>query len=136
LNNRAENSHLPTRKRERILQLFKSACHAHTRIALFLQVDEISRYQAGAPLQAQLMLTALTDATPAGPPQTHAVSLQSIAARLDGMPMARVTLSATVPVRIQLKVNSNVFPHREWHFWRKCSSVLRSPTDNQTQSDS
>jgi putative transposase len=29
LNNRAENSHLPTRKRERVLQRFKSAEHAH-----------------------------------------------------------------------------------------------------------
>jgi len=28
LNNRAENSHLPTRKRERVLQRFKSAEHA------------------------------------------------------------------------------------------------------------
>jgi putative transposase len=28
LNNRAENSHLPTRKRERVLQRFKSAAHA------------------------------------------------------------------------------------------------------------
>jgi putative transposase len=39
LNNRAENSHLPTRKRERILQRFKSAEHAQRFLAPFSAVS-------------------------------------------------------------------------------------------------
>src|SRR5713101_4459451 len=38
LNNRAENSHLPTRKRERVLQRFKSAEHAHRFLGPFSDV--------------------------------------------------------------------------------------------------
>jgi putative transposase len=38
LNNRAENSHLPTRKRERILQRFKSAEHAQRFLVTFSAV--------------------------------------------------------------------------------------------------
>src|SRR6266851_5043345 len=38
LNNRAENSHLPTRKRERILQRFKSAAHAQRFLGPFSAV--------------------------------------------------------------------------------------------------
>jgi len=38
LNNRAENSHLPTRKRERVLQRFKSAEHAHRFLGPFSAV--------------------------------------------------------------------------------------------------
>jgi putative transposase len=39
LNNRAENSHLPTRKRERILQRFKSADHAQRFLVPFSAVS-------------------------------------------------------------------------------------------------
>jgi putative transposase len=39
LNNRAENSHLPTRKRERILQRFKSAVHAQRFLGPFSAVS-------------------------------------------------------------------------------------------------
>ena len=39
LNNRAENSHLPTRKRERILQRFKSAEHAQRFLIPFSAVS-------------------------------------------------------------------------------------------------
>ncbi len=39
LNNRAENSHLPTRKRERILQRFKSAEHAQRFLVAFSAVS-------------------------------------------------------------------------------------------------
>src|SRR5438874_7657611 len=39
LNNRAENSHLPTRKRERILQRFKSAEHAQRFLAPFSAIS-------------------------------------------------------------------------------------------------
>jgi transposase-like protein len=39
LNNRAENSHLPTRKRERILQRFKSADHARRFLVPFSAVS-------------------------------------------------------------------------------------------------
>jgi putative transposase len=39
LNNRAENSHLPTRKRERILQRFKSAEHAQRFLGPFSAVS-------------------------------------------------------------------------------------------------
>src|SRR5438874_1542637 len=39
LNNRAENSHLPTRKRERILQRFKSAEHAQRFLVPFSAVS-------------------------------------------------------------------------------------------------
>jgi putative transposase len=39
LNNRAENSHLPTRKRERILQRFKSAEHAQRFLRPFSAVS-------------------------------------------------------------------------------------------------
>jgi DDE domain len=39
LNNRAENSHLPTRKRERILQRFKSAEHAQRFLVTFSAVS-------------------------------------------------------------------------------------------------
>ena len=39
LNNRAENSHLPTRKRERILQRFKSAEHAQCFLVPFSAVS-------------------------------------------------------------------------------------------------
>jgi putative transposase len=35
LNNRAENSHLPVRKRERVLQRFKSTQHAQTFLSVF-----------------------------------------------------------------------------------------------------
>jgi putative transposase len=38
LNNRAENSHLPTRKRERVLQHFKSAEHAQRFLGPFSAV--------------------------------------------------------------------------------------------------
>jgi transposase-like protein len=38
LNNRAENSHLPTRKRERMLQRFKSAEHAQRFLGPFYAV--------------------------------------------------------------------------------------------------
>ena len=38
LNNRAENSHLPTRKRERLLQRFKSAEHAQRFLGPFSAV--------------------------------------------------------------------------------------------------
>ena len=38
LNNRAENSHLPTRKRERVLQRFKSAEHAQRFLGPFSAV--------------------------------------------------------------------------------------------------
>jgi putative transposase len=39
LNNRAENSHLPTRKRERVLQRFKSADHAQRFLGPFSAVS-------------------------------------------------------------------------------------------------
>jgi len=39
LNNRAENSHLPTRKRERVLQRFKSAVHAQRFLVTFSAVS-------------------------------------------------------------------------------------------------
>ncbi len=39
LNNRAENSHLPTRKRERVLQRFKSAEHAQRFLGPFSAVS-------------------------------------------------------------------------------------------------
>jgi putative transposase len=39
LNNRAENSHLPTRKRERVLQRFKSAEHAQRFLSPFSAVS-------------------------------------------------------------------------------------------------
>jgi putative transposase len=39
LNNRAENSHLPTRKRERVLQRFKSAEHAQRFLGTFSAVS-------------------------------------------------------------------------------------------------
>jgi hypothetical protein len=39
LNNRAENSHLPTRKRERVLQRFKSAQHAQRFLVPFSAVS-------------------------------------------------------------------------------------------------
>jgi putative transposase len=39
LNNRAENSHLPTRKRERVLQRFKSAEHAQRFLGPFSTVS-------------------------------------------------------------------------------------------------
>jgi len=39
LNNRTENSHLPTRKRERILQRFKSAEHAQRFLVSFSAVS-------------------------------------------------------------------------------------------------
>src|SRR5207302_10451192 len=39
LNNRAENSHLPTRKRERVLQRFKSAEHAQCFLGPFSAVS-------------------------------------------------------------------------------------------------
>jgi hypothetical protein len=39
LNNRAENSHLPTRKRERVLQRFKSAEHAQRFLVPFSAVS-------------------------------------------------------------------------------------------------
>src|SRR6267143_7144005 len=39
LNNRAENSHLPTRKRERVLQRFKSAWHAQRFLGPFSAVS-------------------------------------------------------------------------------------------------
>src|SRR6266542_4446926 len=39
LNNRAENSHLPTRKRERVLQRFKSAVHAQRFLVPFSAVS-------------------------------------------------------------------------------------------------
>ena len=38
LNNRAENSHLPTRKRERLPQRFKSAAHAQRFLGPFSSV--------------------------------------------------------------------------------------------------
>jgi putative transposase len=40
LNNRAENSHLPTRKRERVLQRFKSAEHAQRFLGPFSAVSD------------------------------------------------------------------------------------------------
>ena len=39
LNNRTENSHLPTRKRERVLQRFKSAEHAQRFLVPFSAVS-------------------------------------------------------------------------------------------------
>jgi len=39
LNNRAENSHLPTRKRERVLQRFKSTEHAQRFLGPFSAVS-------------------------------------------------------------------------------------------------
>src|SRR6266852_10000091 len=44
LNNRAENSHLPTRKRERILQQFKSAEHAQRCLVPFSAVSNHFRH--------------------------------------------------------------------------------------------
>ena len=52
LNNRAENSHLPTRKRERILQRFKSAEHAQRFLGPFSAVSNHfrpRRYLMSAP---------------------------------------------------------------------------------------
>ncbi len=40
LNNRAENSHQPTRKRERVMQRFKSAWHAQRFLAAFGPIRE------------------------------------------------------------------------------------------------
>jgi putative transposase len=39
LNNRAENSHLPTRKRERVMQRFKSAEHAQRFLGPFSAIS-------------------------------------------------------------------------------------------------
>ncbi len=40
LNNRAENSHQPTRKRERVMQRFKSAGHAQRFLSAFSPIRE------------------------------------------------------------------------------------------------
>jgi len=47
LNNRAENSHLPTRKRERVLQRFKSAEHAQRFLGPFSAVCNHFRPRTG-----------------------------------------------------------------------------------------
>ena len=48
LNNRAENSHLPTRKRERVLQRFKSAAHAQRFLGTFSAVGNHFRVSLDA----------------------------------------------------------------------------------------
>ena len=51
LNNRAENSHLPTRKRERVLQRFKSAEHAQRFLGPFSAVsNHFRRVDTSSPL--------------------------------------------------------------------------------------
>src|SRR5712691_11569499 len=51
LNNRAENSHLPTRKRERVLQRFKSGEHAQRFLGPFSAVsNHFRRVDTSSPL--------------------------------------------------------------------------------------
>jgi putative transposase len=72
LNNRAENSHLPTRKRERILQRFKSAEHAQRFLVPFSAVSNHfrprrHRLTASAYIQIRThAYTAWQDVTQAG----------------------------------------------------------------------
>jgi hypothetical protein len=77
-----------------------------TELAVMLQVDDVVAYQGGSPLQVEIVLTALVNGAPAGPPQSQVVTLQSLATRLDGLPMARVKLASKVPVRVQIKAKS------------------------------
>jgi putative transposase len=48
LNNRAENSHQPTRRRERIMKRFKSAGQAQRFLSVHDQVANLVRYPANA----------------------------------------------------------------------------------------
>ena len=72
LNNRAENSHLPTRKRERVLQRFKSAEHAQRFLGAFSAVSNHfrpRRHLLNASTYRQLRTerhAAWRDATPGG----------------------------------------------------------------------
>ena len=82
LNNRAENSHLPTRKRERILQRFKSAEHAQRFLVPFSAVsvrvdtdspppatDSFARRHT-PPGGTSLRLDCVTEAQPSGRTRT------------------------------------------------------------------
>ena len=58
LNNRAENSHQPTRQRERLMRRFKSAEHAQRFLGPFGAVGDhfrVGRYRAAAALRRQLL---------------------------------------------------------------------------------
>jgi hypothetical protein len=77
-----------------------------TEVTLLLQVDDIAAYQAGVPLQADVVLTPLLNGAPSGPPQTQVGTFQSIPSRLAGLPMARITLAGKIPLRLQVKLKS------------------------------
>ncbi|QPF72250.1 hypothetical protein G8A07_04440 [Roseateles sp. DAIF2] len=77
-----------------------------TELALMLQVDDIAAYQGGTALQADVVLTPLTNGVPSGPPVSQAVTFQSLPTRLGGLPMARVQLAGKAPVRLQVKAKS------------------------------
>jgi putative transposase len=64
LNNRAENSHQPTRQRERVKRRFKSPEHAQEFVVCCLLLDRsavgdhfrVGRYRAGAAVRRQLLV--------------------------------------------------------------------------------
>jgi len=59
LNNRAENSHQPTRQRERLMRRFKSAEHAQGLLGLFGAVGDhfrVGRYRTAAATRRQLLV--------------------------------------------------------------------------------
>jgi putative transposase len=59
LNNRAENSHQPTRQRERLMRRFKSAEHAQRFLGPFGAIGDhfrVGRYTAGAATRRQLLV--------------------------------------------------------------------------------
>jgi putative transposase len=63
LNNRAENSHRPTRRRERVLQRFKSPEHAQQFLAPFGSISDHfrpRRHRLAAPAYHQLLQTRCT----------------------------------------------------------------------------
>ncbi len=69
LNNRAENSHQPTRKRERVMQRFKSVGHAQR----FL-----SAFTLGVPANPRALLSTSSSVTCRGVPQGTCVPIPDL----------------------------------------------------------
>jgi putative transposase len=68
LNNRAENSHLPVRKRERAMQRFKSTNHAQTFLSNFGPIGNHFRPRRHRLSASQYRLTRAESSQPGGKP--------------------------------------------------------------------
>ncbi len=77
-----------------------------TGAALILQIDHFESYRSSAPLQCEVVLTSLVNGVPSGTGQREIAILKSIPSQFGGLPVARIKVEGTLPVRIELIFSS------------------------------